>query len=215
MHPEIELSVARNWTAFLSLSVLLLICKEHQYAGVQRGGWWTGASAFAHVGFHMENRGAALSGPPSAPHYVGSIEVISFCTQPLCWVIYSTLSIWLLSKQSNSTTNPLIFTSLQRDPEGKTATTMHEWQVPQLQPLIQGCLFHLLDDMWCQLLINHHSTCEEPWICTSKPTRKALTLTHNQKCEPCRFHQAAEEKVYIIWGAPRCDSWTHRRAWAI
>lgn len=55
----------------------------------------------------------------------------------------SIIGIWPLYKQCNSTTNPPIFTSLQRDLKERSASTIHEWKVTQLLLLIQAYLFNL------------------------------------------------------------------------
>lgn len=90
---------------------------------------------------------------------------VRFRTQPLCWVIYSTFSTWLLSKQSNSTTNPLIFTSLQRDLRGREPQQCVNGKFLSCSHWYRDV--SLLDD--CYSLT---TTQLEPWFCTRKRTRK-------------------------------------------
>lgn len=65
----------------------------------------------------------------------------------------SIIGIWPLCKQCNSTTNPPIFTSLQRDPKERGALTIHEWKVTQLLLLIQAYLFNL----WGNCIVSRRS----------------------------------------------------------
>lgn len=102
-----------------------------------------------------------------------SIE-FSLCVSLLCLFVWlSIFSIWLLCKPYNQYNTPTNIYQPSAWPEGGDTTTIHEWEVTQLLPLIQGYLFQLPEMIMYQLLISHKWTCEEHWpiLLCGKPRR--------------------------------------------
>lgn len=80
-----------------------------------------------------------------SPHNMESIE-FRLCAPLLCLFVWlSIFSIWLLCQQYNQYNKPSNIYQPSAWPEGRDTTTIHEWEVTQLWPLIQGYLFQLLE----------------------------------------------------------------------
>lgn len=114
----------------------------------------------------------------------------------------SIVGIWPLCKQCNSTTNPPIFTSLQRDLKEGGASTIHEWKVTQLLLLIQAYLFNLwgkcIVSRW--LAANGHIKNRILWhnegACAKKKNLWVVGSLwgqeHNAEAVPCAAYYSSE-----------------------
>lgn len=112
---------------------------------------------------------AALSGWHSNAHNTDAIEFRCCVSLLGPFARLSIIGIWPLCKQCNSTTNPPIFASLQRDPKEGGASTIHEWKVTQLLLLIQAYLFNL----WGKCIVSR-------WSATNGHIKNRI-LWHNEE----------------------------------